>query len=43
VEGGGVGLRVDGDGRDGHLAARADDPHRDLAAVGDENLLKHKK
>ena len=29
-----VGLRVDGHRRDVHLAARAHDPHGDLAAVG---------
>jgi hypothetical protein len=33
-----VGLGVDGDRRDLQLAQRAEDPNRDLAAVGDENL-----
>ena len=37
-----VGLGVDGDGLDAELAARADDAQRDLAAIGDENLLKHR-
>ena len=30
--------RDDGDGRDPELTARAKDPQRDLAAVGDEQL-----
>src|SRR5207245_432825 len=40
-EGGGVALRVDRDGPDPELPARADDAHGDLAAVGDEDSLKH--
>src|SRR5205085_3547965 len=32
-----VGVAVDGDGADSHLAAGAGDAHRDLAAVGDED------
>ena len=35
-----VRLREDGDRPDPHLAAGADDAHRDLAAVGDEHLLE---
>ena len=37
VAGVGVGVAVDGDRADAHLAQRADDPDRDLAAVGDQN------
>jgi len=37
-----VGRGVDGYGLDAHLLARADDAHRDLAAVGDEDLLEHR-
>ena len=36
-----VGVGVDGDRRDAQLAAGADDPQRDLAAVGDQDLLEH--
>ena len=35
-----VGLGVDRDRADPHLVAGADDAHRDLAAVGDEDLLE---
>src|SRR5262245_32658983 len=35
-----IALRIDGDGRDGHVAAGADHAHRDLAAVGDQNFLQ---
>src|SRR3989440_9662412 len=41
VDGGGVALRVDHDGPDPELPAGADDAHGDLAAVGDEDSLKH--
>src|SRR5207237_1772096 len=41
VDGGGVALRVDYDGPDPELPAGADDAHGDLAAVGDEDSLKH--
>src|SRR5258706_7104336 len=37
-----VGLRVHGDRLDAELAARANDAQRDLAAIGDEDLLKHR-
>ena len=37
-----VGLRVDGDRLDTELAAGDDDPHRNLAAVGNQNFLKHR-
>ena len=37
-----VRLRIHGDGLDAQLAARDDDAHRDLAAVGDQNFLKHR-
>ena len=36
-----VELGVDRDGADAELAARADDAHRDLAAIGDEHLVEH--
>jgi len=36
-----IGLRVDGDRGDAHLAERPRDPYRDLAAVCDQNLLEH--
>ena len=36
-----VELGVDGDGFDAEFATRTDDPHRDLATVGDEDLGKH--
>ncbi len=36
-----VGVAVHGDRRDAHLAAGADDAQRDLAAVGDQDLLEH--
>jgi hypothetical protein len=32
---------MDGDRLDPHLAAGAVDTQRDLAAIGDQNLLKH--
>src|SRR5690606_13891203 len=32
-------LRVDGDGVDSHVLGGADDPHRDLAPVGDEEAF----
>jgi hypothetical protein len=35
-----VGLAVDEHGLDAELAARADDPQRDLAAIGDEDLIE---
>ena len=38
----GVGLGVDGHGRDAQLAAGADDAHGDLAPVGDEDLVEHR-
>jgi hypothetical protein len=34
-----IALGIDRDRRQLHLAARADNPNGDLAAVGDENLL----
>ena len=37
----GVGGRVNGDRPDAHVAAGAVDPERDLAAIGDQNLLEH--
>ena len=38
VQGLAVGLGEDGDGRDAHLAAGANDAHRDLTAIGDQDL-----
>ena len=38
-----VGLGVDGEGFDAHLAAGAHDAQGDLAAVGDEDFVKHGK
>jgi hypothetical protein len=38
----GIGGGVDGDGRHAHLARRAHDAQRDLAAVGDQDLLEHR-
>src|SRR3954468_4414598 len=35
-----IGLREDGDGGDALLAARADDPHGNLATIGDQDLLE---
>src|SRR5690606_17109658 len=37
----GIGGRVHGDGLDAELLARAQDAQRDLAAVGDEDLVEH--
>ena len=36
-----VRLRVNRHGGDAHLLAGADDPKRDLAAVGDQDLAEH--
>ena len=38
VERAAIGLGVDGDGADPELAERPEDPHGDLAAVGNEDL-----
>ena len=35
-----VGLGVHGDGLDAQVAAGADDPHRDLAAVGHQDAIR---
>ena len=40
VDGVAVSVGVDGDGADGQLAAGPEDAHRDLAAVGDQDLLE---
>ncbi len=37
----GVGLGMDGDGRDAQFAAGAQDAQGDFAAVGDQNFLEH--
>jgi hypothetical protein len=36
-----VGVRIDRDRLDPHLARRLDDPAGDLAPVGDQDLLEH--
>ena len=36
-----IGRGVDGDGLDAHVAARADNTDRDLAAIGDEHFIEH--
>ena len=36
-----IGRGVDGNGLDAHIAARADNTDRDLAAVGDEHFVEH--
>ena len=36
-----IGRGVDGDGLDAHIAARADNTDRDLAAIGDEHFVEH--
>ena len=41
VAGGAVGVGIDGHTGDAHLAQRADDAHRDLAAIGNQNLAEH--
>src|SRR5690606_6000422 len=41
VDGFAVDVAVDGDGLDAELTARLDDPQRDLATVGDEDLFEH--
>jgi hypothetical protein len=38
-----VELGVDGDRRDAELLAGADDPHRDLAAVGDQRSSRRRR
>src|SRR4029079_15537716 len=38
MERGAVRLRINGDGRDAELAQRAEDPDRDLTAVGNQHL-----
>ena len=38
----GIGIRVDGDGGDTHLAQRAGDADGDLAAVGDQDLVEYR-
>ena len=42
MHGVGIGGRVDRDGLDAELLAGAQHPQRDLAAVGDEDLVKHR-
>ena len=43
VQGVAVGLRVDGHGGDAELVERADHAHRDLAPVGDQDLLQRSR
>src|ERR1700683_5527942 len=41
VERGTIDIGIDGDSSDAHFAAGAEDAHRDLTSVGDQNLLEH--
>ena len=41
VERGAIDVGINRDGGDTHFTARADDAHRDLSPVGDQNLLEH--
>ena len=41
VERGAIDVGINGDSADTHFTARADDAHRDLSPVGDQNLLEH--
>ena len=41
MERGAVDIGIDGNGRDADFAAGANDAHRDLSAIGDQNLLEH--
>ena len=36
-----IGRGIDGNGLDAHIAARADNTDRDLAAIGDEHFIEH--
>ena len=36
-----VGIGIDGDAGDVHLAERANDAHRDFSAIGDQDLSEH--
>jgi hypothetical protein len=36
-----VGIRIDRDGRDTHLACRLDDAAGDFTTVGDQNFTEH--
>ena len=38
-----VGVRIDRDRSDAHLARRLDDAAGDLAAIGDQDLLEHER
>ena len=38
-----IGFRIDGDRLDSHASRGLDDPARDLATVGDEDLLEHRR
>ena len=39
----GIGVGIDGDRADSHSPCRTGDAARDLAAIGDENLVKHRR
>src|SRR2546427_11697336 len=41
VQRAGVSLGIDRDGRDVQIAAGADDAHRDLSAISNQNFSKH--
>ena len=38
----GVGIGIDGNGRDAHAPRGADDAAGDLAAIGDQDFLEHR-
>ena len=42
VKSGAVGVGIDGDGANPHLAQRTDDAQRDLAAIGYQDFLEHR-
>jgi hypothetical protein len=39
----GVGVRIDRDGGDAHAARGANDPASDLAAIGDQDFVEHRR
>ena len=43
VDAGGIGIGINGGGRDIQFAAGANDAHRNFTAVGDQNFLEHRR
>ena len=43
MQGLGIGFGIDRDGRDAHPLRGADDTAGDLAAIGDQDLLEHRR